>query len=491
MGYAKWQTKDWKPKKFKYDWSTRENFTAASGLSVLVELFSDLEIYQDFKKCLPERLANNSYHTSHFALLLIAGFWMGYDCLDDMAEFAKNPVVIAQFGKVPVPKSFGDYLRDFKEEHIIALRNFLTVQSLFLRKAIKKNINSIIFDIDSTDHEHHGDTIEGLEINYKGKWCLDSLEIFDELGFCYDFLLRPGATFSSTGSVEMMGRVLAHRPLDPNVGCDYSRMDSAFCTEDMIRLCLLRKLKATITAHGRIGWEHEAEQITKWVPWVFTEEEVKKSLLQEVPLPKIEVGYYMYQPGFAEGKIELPVIVKRTFRPYERISHKKRAEMIKLGLDPRKGLWEHYAVLSLMGLYPKTPQEIMEHHQGRGNMENLIKEEKISFDLRHFPTKPIISNTAYALLGLIAHNFLRCISILTNPDAPQFAKALRRKFVHLPGKFVMNGKQRIIRLSEDSYKEVIKLKMRWAEIFNPPQNASSFYDKKAYRKSSLTTYNSG
>lgn len=198
----------------------------------------------------------------------------------------------------------------------------------------------------------------------------------------------------------------------------------------------------------------------------------------------------MYKPGFAENKIAFPVIIKRTHKPYERLSHKKRAELIKAGKDPKEGLWDLYAVVSLMGLYPQTLQQIMEFHQGRANMENLIKEEKISFDLRHFPTKPMRSNHAYALLGLIAHNFLRFISILDRPEAPQFAKALRRKFVHLPGKFLMDGKRRIVRMSQDNYKEVLKLKMRWAEIFNPPQITSGFYDKKAYRLSSLTSSNS-
>jgi hypothetical protein len=209
----------------------------------------------------------------------------------------------------------------------------------------------------------------------------------------------------------MMRGILVNRPLDPSKGTDYSRMDSAFCTDEMIQLCLLRKVKATITAHGRIGWEKEALNITKWIPWEFTEEEKQRSLLQQKPLPKIELGFYMYQPGFADN-IRLPVVIKRT-------------------------------------------------------------------------------NSAYALLGLIAHNFFRFISILDNPEAPQFAKALRRKFVHLPGKFLIECKQRVIRMSQDSYKEVMKLKMRWAEIFNPPQKASNFYDKKAYRKSSLTTFNSG
>lgn len=91
MELTKWQINDWRPKSFKYDWSTRENFSSASGLSLMVELFSKSELYSDFTSCLPLRLSNNSYHTSHFALLLIAGFWMGYDCLEDLGEFTKNP----------------------------------------------------------------------------------------------------------------------------------------------------------------------------------------------------------------------------------------------------------------------------------------------------------------------------------------------------------------------------------------------------------------
>ena len=206
MELTKWQLKEWQPKYFKYDWTSKENFTSAAGLSLLVELFSKSELYPDFKNCLPLRLSNNSYHTAHFALLLVAGFWMGYDCLEDLKEFESNPVIVTQFRRVPVPRSFGDYLRDFTDENILALRQFLLKQALFFRTALKKS-DSITFDIDSTDHEHHGDTIEGLEINYKGTWCLDSLEVFDEMGFCYDFLLRPGATFSSEGAVEMLKNI--------------------------------------------------------------------------------------------------------------------------------------------------------------------------------------------------------------------------------------------------------------------------------------------
>lgn len=180
-----------------------------------------------------------------------------------------------------------------------------------------------------------------------------------------------------------------------------------------------------------------------------------------VQLPKIEVGYYMYAPGFAEN-IRLPVIVKRTFKSFENISHKKRAEMTRQGQDPKLGIWEHYAVLSLRGLHPETPQSILEYHLKRANQ-------------------------AYALLGLMAHNVFRLVAILDNPNHPHYAKHLRRKFIYLPGEFKNWKSHRFVRVSEDSYKEVTRLKTRWVEIFKPPPDPSSeYYSKKAYRRS-LTT----
>ncbi|MGZ6394417.1 MAG: transposase [Pseudobdellovibrionaceae bacterium] len=447
---TKWQLHEWKPKTIKFDWTPKENnLNQASGVCALVDLLAASPFYVELKKCLPERLSNNSYHPLHFATLLMAGFWMGYDCLDDLEEFAKNPAIVAQFGKIPLAKTFGDYLRDFSEENILALRTLLTRQALYYREALKKD-NSITFDMDSTDHEHHGDLIEGLEFNYKGKWCLDSLEVFDELGFCYDFDLRPGATFSSVGSAQMMEKILLHHAMRVPLKDDFARFDSAFCIEEIIRLCLNKKLKATITAHGRIGWQEEVKNIMNWAPWEYRPEEINEAAEMGVPLPKVEVGYYMYAPGFAEN-IRLPVIVKRTFKAYESLSHKKRAEITKAGQDPKWGLWEYYAVLSLRGLHPQTPQSILEYHQKRGNMENLIREEKISFDLRHFPTKKMHANHAYALLGLMAHNVFRLIGILDNPEHPHYAKHLRRKFIYLPGDFKNWKSHRLIRVSEDSY----------------------------------------
>jgi hypothetical protein len=65
----------------------------------------------------------------------------------------------------------------------------------------------LILDMDGTSHMQSGLKIEGLGINYKGEYCLESLDSFDELGFCYGFRLREGGTFSSVGAPEEIERI--------------------------------------------------------------------------------------------------------------------------------------------------------------------------------------------------------------------------------------------------------------------------------------------
>jgi hypothetical protein len=83
----------------------------------------------------------------------------------------------------------------------------------------------------------------------------------------------------------------------------------------------------------------------------------------------------------------------------------------------------------------------MSHHQRRGNAKNFIREGKYGYDLKHFPFKKMLANHAYGLLGLIAHNFIRTIALLESPSKPQFSKAIRKKFVFIPGKIVWNANQ--------------------------------------------------
>ena len=94
-------------------------------------------------------------------------------------------------------------------------------------------------------------------------------------------------------------------------------------------------------------------------------------------------------------------------------------------------------------LFKNRLQTVIEFHNQRGNAENFIKEQKWAYDLLHFPMQKLHANHAYGLLAMVAHNLLRTIALLDNRKHPLFAKKLRRKYIHIPGKNDPNHRQAV------------------------------------------------
>ena len=451
MHKSKWDKKAWAPNKIIYE-ATDEDLTASAGLGPLIDLFMQSPQYGELRKCLPARVSNASFDTTHFALTYMAGFLYGHDCLDDFEEFEEDPSVEDKLGELPSAHAMGDYLRDFTPGHLTAMNSFLTRQALSARHQIKPH-EIVTLDIDSTSHVQSGREMEGLAWNYKNEWCLDSLVTFDELGLCYGMELRAGNTFSSEGSAVMIDRILQGLP-KPRLTTQKHRVraDSAFCREDFVRATINRGALFTITAHDNIKWSEAAKQVTKWEPWQYSAEEVEKAEKKKRKLPKIELGWYLYEPGWAEV-LRFPVVIKRTWIESEP------------GALLDTGCWKYYAVMTNWSLYSNTPQQVIEFHSKRGNSENFIREEKYAYDLKHFPCQRLSANHAYGLLALVAHNFLRTIAIIDKPDKPHYSKKLRRKFVWLPGRLVKHARQLVMRIPTRYFKEVTRLQQAWANSF--------------------------
>lgn len=456
---SKWEKNPWKPKKIIYE-PTSERLTATAGLGPLIDAFMQSPEFEVFKACLPERVGNSSYSSEHLALILLCGFWYGHECLDDLEEFLDDPSVEDKLGGLATSKTIGNFLRDFEPEHVEKLRKFLTRQGFHYRNRIDDENTSITFDQDSTFHEQYGVKMEGVVMTRYNAIGLDSLLIFDDRGFSYDMDLRPGSTFSANGADQMILRVMNDIPNRIDVQ-HYYRGDSAFCNEDCLRAAMAKSLKGTVTVHGNTGWESKIADVTNWTPWVYRPEEIKKAQESDRTLPIIDVGYMMYEPGWAPG-VQYPIVIKRT---------PKSAEG-QTTLFAEQG-YKYWGVLSFRGLYPKTPQEILEFHQGRGNMENFIREGKINYDLKHFPCQSLRANHVYGLLALVAHNFLRAMAILMRPDKPHFAKKLRRLMIHIPGRLVKGSGYFRMKIPHKFYEEVTAWIKRWLETCKPARELST------------------
>ena len=133
---------------------------------------------------------------------------------------------------------------------------------------------------------------------------------------------------------------------------------------------------------------------------------------------------------------------------------RSRSEQLSL-LD---GEWKYYGVITNLSLAERSYQEAIEFHNKRGNAENFIREEKYGYDLKHFPCLELKANHAYGLLEIGRHNILRWVSIHDNPTRPRFAKGLRPKCIHIPGKVVSHARTILMRVSEHVFKEVNRLR---------------------------------
>lgn len=484
---------------------TKEKLTAAAGLGTIVEIFDQSGLREDLINCLPQRKSPRSLGSYQMALQLISGFIHGFDCLDDYDDFKGDEAIKALFGEgTAKARTLGDFLRDFDDENLADLNHFLGKMSWKMLAALGKHLPDehkpkfVCLDIDSTDHPQSGNKIEGVAWNYKHNWCLDSQVIFDQMGFCHGFQLRPGNTKSGVDASPLLesalndGKTQAKRRFEGRV---FARGDSAYCNQDVIKTLLAKGVLFTLTANdGTTHWKDLlAKEGVAWRPHTYSDDEIKWAEERKVELPSIDYTRLLWTPSWSvkEGKkLVFPIIVKRTLdkERFEEI-RKKNTQLQLIGDDGymKADPYDYYAVLTNFPLDLAVEkvqasekeakhkryyglQEVVEHHAKRATAENFIREGKYGYDLKHFPCLKMNANRAYGLLAMAAHNLLRWVSLMMKPDKPMFAKKLRKRFVFYPGKILYRSRQVFLRIVEHGYQEVMKLRETWgfkSEIISP------------------------
>jgi hypothetical protein len=430
---------------------TKRRLTSAAGLATLIEAFDQSALKKPFCEALPERRSPRSLGSYRLGLIQLASFMRGHDCLADIEEFRKDPMLMEVLrGDIVSPRTMGDFLRDFEGEGLAAFNLFLSRQArsyrLQLNKILKKQFKPELsphLSIDSTAHVQSGVKMEGLAYNYKDEWCLDSQVIFDELGMAWDMELRSGNTKSGVGAGDQIRRAFnAYKFTDEK----YLSGDAAYCNQEVMTTIMSVGAFFTLTANqATTGWEDHIDAIVKWEPWVYTQEEIKEAADKGRSLPEVELGRFYWQPSWNES-LRLAVVVKRQKYGIE--------EQMQLG----QGIYKYYGVVTNLPLLNWSLQSVIEHHNKRGNAENFIREEKYGYDLKHFPCLELRANHAFGLLALAAHNILRWVSIHDNPSRPRFAKGIRRAFIDIPAIVVSHARLLTLRVSEAAFKEVNRIR---------------------------------
>lgn len=450
--------------------------TAQTGLGIFLEIFDQSPLSKEFKLCLPERKSHRSVGSYMLGLLMLAGHIRGVENLSAMNRVRNDGYLEELFyDELAAVRTLADFLYDFEVEQVNRLNIFLNnmakaiFEQLHLQLPKGKAPEEFIIDMDSTYHTSYGEAVEGVAYNYKNQWCLQSHVAFDQLGFCHGIELMPGNAKPGSGAVEFIEKIFRdHRNQRVRrlQGRDFFRGDSAYCNQGVIKKCMELGIQFTLTAHkSTTQWDRTfAGQAVDWRDWEYTKDDLERAKQSGQSLPQSQIGRFYWEPSWAEGTLKLPIIVKRTWMTYSQLTDKSKKHgqknFFELDTVKEEGDWEYYAVVTNIDLTKWTLQEVFEHHRKRGNCENFIKEGKYNFNLKGFPCYSLLPNQAWACFAQIAHNLIRWMAILDNPDKPSFAKKIRDDFLFIPGKLA-NGARTIVLRVNESTKEVLKKIEGW------------------------------
>ena len=445
----------------RYEESKRA-LVGQAGLQALLHIFDSTDLGKEFSKCLPTEGSNRAFGNYELGLLLICCLLSGQDSIDDVEEFDDDELIESLLGgQVPTAKTMGNYLRRFEKEHIEKLKEFLVKMGYTLRDHVQgvhpdKGDKKPYFKIDTTSHEQHGNQMEGCgwmkTSRDKSIYGYASQTIFDELGFCYAGELLPAAHPKGNPS-NLMDKVLfplRGKKIDnPFEKVAHVSGDSAYLTEDFIKTCLSNHVTFTLAAPKTINWHQQIdEESATWQEWVYSSEEIKKLKRKKQEPTECYLSRWHWSPGWSEGKLKFPVIIKKQWRADE-----------VFGQDC--GSFHYHAVATNCDLTQMSYQDIIERYRPRADTENMIKEFKIGFDAKHLPCLKMSANEVYLLFVLIAQNLIRWVAVLERPDKPHFSKKIRRKLITAPAQILVGSRRLTLRVRTKFLKEVTSFLEGW------------------------------
>jgi hypothetical protein len=181
---------------------------------------------------------------------------------------------------------------------------------------------------------------------------------------------------------------------------------------------------------------------------MYSDDEIKKLKKRNQQPTECYVNRWHWSPSWSKTTLKFPVILKKQWREDEVFGESC-------------GSFHYHAVATNYDLTKRTYQSIIEEYRPRADVENMIKEFKISFDAKHLPCLKMSANEVYFLFVLIAQNLIRWAAVLEQPNKPHFSKKIRRKLITAPAQLLVGGRQLTLRVKKKFLKEVNSFLAAW------------------------------
>jgi len=365
--------------------ATDEPLIARGGLILPYEMAQALKLPQVIDQELPLAGSGHSYSPSRFVLPLTIMLHGGGKKLEDLREL-RGEVSLCQLmemEKMPAACTVGDWLRRMGENSR-GLSGLGRVNAHMVKKVLKKDPRAeYTLDQDATIIE--SEKYEALYTYKKEKGYQPFLSCLFESGLIIDDDFRDGNVPAGFGALEAMKRCDRKMPEGKRIAC--YRGDSASYQAKVINYCFLtdrygKKKLFTITA------------------------DKDAAVMQAIKaIPQKEWQCYKDDRQIAET-IHTMARTTEAFRLVVQRWPKKQAELFDQ---------EPYCYHVIASNREETPQEVIDFHNQRGEVENVFKELKSGFGMEWMPCGETQANAVFFRIGVIAYNLFQAMKLLSLP----------------------------------------------------------------------------
>lgn len=371
-----------------------QSLTSFSGLILFQRFFAMINLKMRLAQCFAHQAGGKVFSRAIIFLQLVIHLLLGYRELRASQYYRDDPLVKRLLGLQHLPDvaTISRMLKEADAKSVANLRQLL--RDMLFERLTKLRLARITLDFDgsvqSTSRRAEGTAVG---FNKKKKGARSYYPLFctvAQTGQVLDFFHRPGNVHDSNGAREfILSCISAVRQALPGVVLEV-RMDSAFFSDEII-----------------MALEHEKIDFTVSVPFErFVELKGKIEGRKRWSRLTSDVSYFEeeWKPKAWSCRFRFLFIRTRT----------KRQQKGPIQLDlfvPYEYGYDFKVIVTNKRLAPKA---VLSFHEGRGSQEGVFGELKTHCQMGYVPVRKCLGNQVYLLAGLMAHNLLRELQMMTS-----------------------------------------------------------------------------
>jgi hypothetical protein len=342
-------------------------------------------------------------------MALIYAMLLGADCIDDSELLRAGRTRRLLGGWLPAPSTLGTFLRAFTFGHVRQL-DALLAQALTRawRAGAGPGSERLVVDVDSFIGEVHGYQKQGASFGYTKKRGYHPLMASRaDTGEVLHIRLRKGKANSSRGVLRFAQELIARVARAGSGGEKLLRADSAFWNN-----ALMKRL-------DEAGWRYSISIRC-----------VKGVAEQIAGIPEADWQTLTDYPKDGEAQI-----AQSTYNGKRMIVRRTRLIGAQAELWPD---WRHFPFLTNRS---EDIAIVESEHRQHAVVELTIRDLKDQA-LAHFPSGQFNANSAWTVIGALAHNLARWTTLIGLPGhSTRAGRTFRRRLLQIPGRLTRSARR--------------------------------------------------